>query len=81
MKSRVLIGLLVVGVVVGFLVVPASPAYAWSHGHGRVFIGVGPGFCWGLRIPITGTRRRTIRRLSCSRRYTCSRRLRLLQPP
>ena len=51
MKSRALIGLLVVGLVVGFLVVPASPASAWSHGHGRVFIGVGPGFWWGPPYP------------------------------
>jgi hypothetical protein len=51
MKSRALIGLLVVGLVVGFVVVPASPAYAWSHGHGRVFIGVGPGFWWGPPYP------------------------------
>ena len=51
MKSRALIGLLVVGLVVGFLVVPVSPAYAWSHGHGRVFIGVGPGFWWGPPYP------------------------------
>ena len=51
MKSRALIGLLVVGLVVGFVVVPASPAYAWSHGHGRVFIGVGRGFWWGPPYP------------------------------
>jgi hypothetical protein len=51
MKSRALIGPLVVGLVVVFLVVPASPASAWSHGHGRVFIGVGPGFWWGPPYP------------------------------
>lgn len=51
MKNRALVWLLVVGLAVGFLVLPVTPSYAWSHGHGRVFIGVGPGFWWGPPYP------------------------------
>ncbi len=34
--------------VIGLLVLTATPGLAWHHGHGRVgvFIGVGPGY-WG----------------------------------
>ena len=83
MKSRALIGLLVVGLVVGFLVVPASPLMPGVMDTVESSSASVPGSGGGLRIPITGTRRRTIRPLSCSRsrRYTCSRRLRLLQRP
>ena len=51
MKTRALVWLLVVGLAVGFLVLPVTPSYAWSHGHGRVFIGVAPGFWWGPPYP------------------------------
>ena len=51
MKNRALVWLLVVGLAVGFLVLPVTPSYAWSHGHGRVFIGVAPGFWWGPPYP------------------------------
>src|SRR5881296_4638045 len=53
MKNRALAWLLVVVLAVGFLVLPVTPSYAWSHGYGRVFIGVGvgPGFWWGPPYP------------------------------
>jgi hypothetical protein len=51
MKKPALMWLLIVGVIVGSLVVPVAPGYAWNHGHGRVFIGVGPGFWWGPPYP------------------------------
>lgn len=53
MKKPALTWLLIVGLIVASLVVPAAPSYAWNHGHGRVFIGVGvgPGFWWGPPYP------------------------------
>ncbi len=44
MKRSALISLLVIGL----LILTATPGLAWHHGHGRVgvFIGVGPGY-WG----------------------------------
>jgi len=51
MRKPALIWLLIVGLAVGFLVLPAAPSYAWHHGRGGVFIGVGPGFWWGPPHP------------------------------
>jgi hypothetical protein len=53
MKRPALIWLLIVGLAVGFLLLPAAPSYArpHRHGHGGVFIGVGPGFWWGAPHP------------------------------
>jgi hypothetical protein len=51
MKRPAVIWLLIVGLVVGLLVLPAAPSYAWHHGRGGVFIGVGPGFWWGPPYP------------------------------
>jgi len=43
--------LLIVGLAIGFLVLPAAPSHAGHHGRGRVFIGVGPGIWWGPPHP------------------------------
>jgi len=51
MKRPALIWLLIVGLAVGLLLLPAAPSYAWHHGRGRVFIGVGPAFWWGAPYP------------------------------
>jgi len=52
MRRPAWIWLLVVGSVVGLLVLPAAPGYAWHHrGGGAVFIGVGPAFWWGPPYP------------------------------
>jgi len=51
MKRPALIWLLIVGLAVGFLVLPAAPSYARHHGRVGVFIGVGPGFWWGAPYP------------------------------
>ena len=53
MKRPALIWLLIVGMFVGMLLLPATPSYAWRHGGGRVFVGVGigPGFWWGPPYP------------------------------
>ena len=51
MKRPAVIWLLIVGLAVGFLVLPAGPSYAWSRGRGAVFIGVGPAFWWGPPYP------------------------------
>lgn len=52
MRRPAWIWLLVVGLVVGLLVLPAAPGYAWPHrGRGSVFIGVGPAFWWGPPYP------------------------------
>jgi hypothetical protein len=51
MKRPALIWLLIVGLALGFLVLPAAPSYAQHHGRGGVFIGVGPGFWWGPPHP------------------------------
>jgi hypothetical protein len=32
---------------IGLLLLAAAPSYAWQREHGRVFIGVGPGYWWG----------------------------------
>jgi hypothetical protein len=49
MRRPALIWLLIAGLFVGMLLVPAAPSYAWRHDGGRVFVGVGvgPGFWWG----------------------------------
>jgi hypothetical protein len=48
MRRPAWIWLLVVGLVVGLLVLPAAPGYAWHYREGgAVFIGVGPAFWWG----------------------------------
>lgn len=47
MKQSALVGLLVIGLLVSF----AAPSYAWHHGHGGVFVGVGPGYWWGPPYP------------------------------
>jgi len=48
MKKSMLVSLLVVI----SLLAAAVPSYAWHHfSHGRVFIGVGPGFWWGPGYP------------------------------
>jgi len=53
MKRPALIWLLIVGMFIGVLLFPAAPSYAWRHGGGRVFIGVGvgPAFWWGPPYP------------------------------
>ena len=51
MKRPALIWLLIVGLAVGFLVLPAAPSYARHHGRVGVFISVGPGFWWGAPYP------------------------------
>jgi hypothetical protein len=51
MKRPAFIWLLIVVLAIGFLVLPAAPSFAWRHGHGGVFIGVGPGFWWGPPYP------------------------------
>jgi hypothetical protein len=51
MKRPALIWLLIAGLALGFLVLPAAPSYAQHHGRGGVFIGVGPGFWWGPPHP------------------------------
>ena len=52
MRRPAWIWFLVVGLVVGLLVLPAAPGYAWRHyGRGAVFIGAGPAFWWGPPYP------------------------------
>jgi len=56
MRKPAWIWLLVVGLIVVLLAIPAAPSQAWSHhGGGRVFVGVGvgvwPGFWWGPPAP------------------------------
>jgi len=54
MRKPAWIWLLVVGLIVVLLGIPAAPSQAWSHhGGGRVFVGVGvwPGFWWGPPAP------------------------------
>lgn len=36
---------------VAMLLLAAEPSSAWYRGHGRVFIGVGPGYWWGPPYP------------------------------
>jgi hypothetical protein len=45
MRKSAMVSLLAISV----LLFGASPSHAWGHwhGHGGVFIGVGPGFWWG----------------------------------
>jgi hypothetical protein len=47
MKRSALVMLLVIGLLVSF----AAPSYAWHHGRGGVYIGVGPGYWWGPPYP------------------------------
>lgn len=47
MRKPVLVSLLVAGL----LALTVAPSYAWHHGHGGVFIGVGPGYWWGPPYP------------------------------
>jgi|SRR5215510_271382 len=53
MRRAALIWLLIVAFFGGTLLLPATPSYAWRHGGGRVFIGVGigPAFWWGPPFP------------------------------
>jgi hypothetical protein len=44
--------LLIVGLAIAVLALPAGPSHAQHHhGHVGVFIGVGPGFWWGPPYP------------------------------
>ena len=47
MRKSVAVSLLVISA----LVLAAVPTQAWGHWHGRVFVGIGPGFWWGAPYP------------------------------
>jgi hypothetical protein len=36
---------------IAVFLVAATPSLAWHHGHGRVFVAVGPAFRWGPPDP------------------------------